>query len=95
MITVLAKLKALPGKEAELAEACSQLAKDVQAQEEGCLMYIAHVSIADPSEIVMFEKYKDEAASNDHRHSPHFKVAGRKLKDLLMGPPQLEILTQL
>lgn len=95
MITIIAELKAQSGKERELAEACRQLAGEVRAKEEGCLMYIPHVSADDPGKIVFFEKYKDAEAQKAHRHSEHFRAAGAKFKDLTDGAPQVYVLTEL
>lgn len=95
MKTVLAILKALPGKETELAEACAQLAKEVRTNEAGNVMYLAHVTESDPSEIVFVEKYKDEQAMADHRHSAHYRAAGAKFKDLIAAPPVVKILNEL
>jgi quinol monooxygenase YgiN len=41
-------------------------------KEPGCLLYIAHRSIDNPSNFVFYEQYKDEAALQAHRESPHF-----------------------
>lgn len=95
MITILAILKAHVGKEIELAEACAQLAKEVRAKEKGNLMYITHVTANDPTEIIFLEKYQDEQARADHRHSAHFIEAGSKFKDLLAAPPVIKILNEL
>ena len=95
MKTILAVLKAQPGKEMELAQACAQLANEVRSNEEGNTMYIAHVTANDPTEIVFVEKYKDDQAMVDHRHSAHYKAAGSKFKDLLAGPPIIKILDEL
>jgi len=95
MITVLACLKALPGKETELAEICAQLANEVRTKEEGNLMYIAHITANDPTEIIFVEKYKDEQARINHRNSAHFKKAGCRFKDLLAAPLQIKILNEL
>ncbi|WP_242833736.1 antibiotic biosynthesis monooxygenase [Desulfosporosinus sp. OT] len=38
------------------------IAKKVLSNEEDCLMYIPHVVMNDPTEIVFFEKYKDKEA---------------------------------
>ena len=42
-------------------------------QEPGCLTYIAHFVADDPNTILIYEQYKDEAALEAHRNSPHFK----------------------
>ncbi len=95
MKTIIAVLKAQPGKETELAEACAQLANEVRTKEEGNTMYIAHVTANDPTEIVFVEKYKDDQAMADHRHSAHYKAAGSRFKDLLAAPPVIKILNEL
>ncbi|MHB1651735.1 MAG: putative quinol monooxygenase [Desulfitobacteriaceae bacterium] len=95
MVTVIAILKAKQGKEAELAEACRELAKEVRQKEEGCLMYIPHISAEDTGKIVFFEKYKDPEAQKAHRQSEHFRAAGAKFKELLDGGPELQVLSEL
>lgn len=95
MITILARLKSNPGKEAELAEVCSQLAKEVQAKEEGCLMYLPHVASKNPSEIIVIEKYKDKQALEIHSKSDYFKAAGTKFKELLVGPAEIRTYKEL
>lgn len=66
LLTLMATLKVKTGKEAEVAEICAQLAKEVLAKEKDCLMYIPHVVKNDPTEIVFFEKYKDKEAFKAH-----------------------------
>lgn len=42
-------------------------------QEPGCISYTPHFVADDPETIVIYEQYKDEAALEAHRSSPHFK----------------------
>jgi quinol monooxygenase YgiN len=42
-------------------------------KEPGCLMYVGHQSTEDPRKFLFYEQYKDEAALQAHRDSPHFK----------------------
>jgi len=95
IITILAILKAQPGKDSELAQVCAQLSKVVRTKEEGNSMYLAHVTTRDPSEIVLIEKYTNEQALADHRHSVHYKEAGTKFKMLLATPPVIKVLNEL
>ncbi len=95
MVTLVAILTAQPGKEAELAEVCAQLAKEVLFREEGCLMYIPHVAKNDPSEITFFEKYKDQQAFKAHGETVYFQEAAKKFKNLLTGPFQVKFLSEL
>jgi quinol monooxygenase YgiN len=41
-------------------------------REDGCVNYIAHSVEGDPDTIVIYEQYRDEAAVEAHRASPHF-----------------------
>ena len=42
-------------------------------QEPGCVSYIAHFVEGDPATVVIYEQYKDQAAVDHHRETPHFK----------------------
>jgi quinol monooxygenase YgiN len=41
-------------------------------QEPGCVSYIAHQVEADPDTVLIYEQYRDAAALDAHRASPHF-----------------------
>lgn len=41
-------------------------------QEPGCVTYIPHFVEGEPATVVIYEQYKDEAALEYHRSSPHF-----------------------
>ncbi|KGK86767.1 antibiotic biosynthesis monooxygenase [Desulfosporosinus sp. HMP52] len=94
MFTLLATLKVKPGKEAEVTEICTQLAEKVLSNEENCLMYIPHVVMNDPTEIVFFEKYKDKEAFKAHGNSAYFQEAAKKFEDLLEGKIQVKFLEE-
>lgn len=83
MITVLAKLTALSGKESLLAEECMALAKDTRANEKGCLMYVPYVSSENPAEIFVFAQYVDQEALEVHKQAPHFIIRKAKLSQLI------------
>jgi quinol monooxygenase YgiN len=42
-------------------------------QEPGCISYIAHFVDGDAATVVIYEQYRDEAALEHHRNTPHFK----------------------
>ncbi len=42
-------------------------------QEPGCVSYIAHFITDDPTTVLIYEQYRDEAALEAHRNTPHFK----------------------
>jgi quinol monooxygenase YgiN len=41
-------------------------------QEPGCVTYVAHFIQEGPPAILIYEQYRDEAAVEQHRGSPHF-----------------------
>jgi len=103
MITALAKLTALPGKESFMQEVCITLAKETLAKEPGCLMYIPYVSTENPSEVVIIAQYVDQDALETHRQSSHFQAAKEKFPnfveekntDILDGDLIVHILNEL
>jgi quinol monooxygenase YgiN len=40
--------------------------------EPGCVTYVVHTAEDDPTTVVIYEQYKDAAALDHHRNSPHF-----------------------
>ena len=41
-------------------------------QEPGCVSYIPHFVEDDPTTVLIYEQYADEAARDHHRNTPHF-----------------------
>lgn len=89
MYTIMAKLTAREGQEQRLREAIAGLTKATR-EEAGCISYIPHVVANNPAEIIILEKYVDEAALQVHANSPHFKAVFDTGVDELLGKP-LEI----
>lgn len=75
MLVLAVTWVAKEGKEQEVA----RLFRDLTAasrKEPGCLGYTVHIHNERPREFFLYEVYKDEAALDAHRASPHFqKVA--------------------
>ncbi len=42
-------------------------------QEPGCVSYIPHWVEGDPTTVVIYEQYKDDASLDAHRATSHFK----------------------
>ncbi|HUS20265.1 MAG TPA: putative quinol monooxygenase [Terriglobales bacterium] len=72
MICLNVLLTVKPGTEAEVIANFKPLT-EASRQEPGCLMYIAHQHREDPTRFLVYEQYKDDAALDAHRDSPHFK----------------------
>jgi quinol monooxygenase YgiN len=82
MIVLAVTWIANSGREDEVAEIFTQL-QTASRQEPGCLMYIVHCHQDDPRTFFIYEQYRDDAALQAHRDSPHFqKYAVKALKDI-------------
>lgn len=55
----------------QVAEMLRQLT-EASRQEPGCASYIAHFVEDTPSTVVIYEQYRDAAALDFHRNTPHF-----------------------
>jgi quinol monooxygenase YgiN len=56
-------------------EELSQILKELtllSRQEPGCVSYVPHAVESDPDTIVIYEQYRDEAAVEHHKATPHF-----------------------
>ena len=89
MITVIATIKAKPGKGPELEADFRAWAEVVKAKEPGTLMYTLSQSREDPDLFVALEFYADEAAVQAHMANFQARPAG---PDIAAGPPQIMIL---
>ncbi len=95
MITLIARLKAKPGKESLLYEECRNMVKLVTEKEPDCKMYVPHVSENNPLEVTFVEKYANKEAFDNHLNTPYFKALTQKFDDLLDGEPDLQLLKEL
>ncbi len=71
MVTVIFRVKMQAGKEEQALKAVEQMIASVKEQEPGALLYAVHRPQDDPSELVFFEAYQDEAAFQAHMGTPH------------------------
>jgi quinol monooxygenase YgiN len=72
MICLNVLLTARAGEEHRVAELFPKL-QDASRKEPGCLMYVVHQHLTEPRKFLVYEQYKDEAAIEFHRNSPHFQ----------------------
>ncbi len=61
-----------PSHEDEVADVFRKLEADSQ-REPGCLMFVVHRHKERPDRFFIYEQYRDEAALQSHRESPHFQ----------------------
>jgi quinol monooxygenase YgiN len=90
MIGLVATLKVLPDKGAELEAVFAELTAQVRANEQGCLLYQLTRTRADPTVYKVLELYADLDAQKAHGRSDHFRAANPKIGACLDGPPQLD-----
>jgi quinol monooxygenase YgiN len=87
-LTVIARVKAKPGKEGELEQALRAAVAPTH-EEPGCLRYALHHSTEDSATFLLVERWASMAALEQHRKTPHLKVLFGKLQELLEGSPQV------
>jgi quinol monooxygenase YgiN len=89
MMTVIARLKVRPGKEAEFERAAREMVAHVKASEPGTVTYVLHRSTADPTVFAFYEVYADAAAFTAHSQSDRMRQFGRGLAGALEGQPEI------
>ena len=76
MIVLAVTWKAHPGKGNETVRVFSILQVESR-KEPGCVMYVVHRGQEDRSRFFVYEQYKDDAALEAHRATPHFQQYAR------------------
>jgi (4S)-4-hydroxy-5-phosphonooxypentane-2,3-dione isomerase len=71
MVVLAVTWMAKQGRESEVATIFAKLSEESR-KEPGCLMFVAHRHKTDPRRFFIYEQYKDDAALEAHRASPHF-----------------------
>jgi quinol monooxygenase YgiN len=94
MLAVIATMKVKPNMEKEFEAVAKELAAKVNANEPGCKLYTICRGEA-PGSYIFLERYVDQAATDHHRSTDHFKELGRKLGQYIDGRPQIQRLTEL
>jgi quinol monooxygenase YgiN len=73
---------------AEFLEAVRHDAIHSEKDEPGCLRFDVVQDRDDPNRLYYYEVYKDQAALEAHRNTPHFKLYAEKTKAWLAAPPE-------
>ncbi|OOQ90709.1 hypothetical protein PEBR_03334 [Penicillium brasilianum] len=87
-INVAAVLYPKPEKFEEVAALVTEVVKKVQEHEPGTLVYYA-IKVQDKNEIVIIERYKDQAAIKAHTKSSYFREFASKLPGLMAKPAEM------
>ena len=77
MVVLAVTWMAKTGREVEVAALFDKLQTESR-KEPGCAMYQVHRHKTDPRRFFIYEQYKDDAALEGHRTSPHFLQMAKK-----------------
>jgi quinol monooxygenase YgiN len=72
MISFIVRMRFDENDLAKVAEALRNVTA-ASRQEPGCVSYVPHFVESQPSEVLIYEQYADEAAVKFHRETPHFQ----------------------
>jgi quinol monooxygenase YgiN len=92
-VTVVATLRAAPGKADALAALLTEQCGVIRRTEPGCLVYRVHRSATDADAFLFYEIYADDAAFDAHRASPHLAAYRKRREDegLLDGAVDVKV----
>lgn len=82
LLTVIANMKAKPGKEQELRQALEALIEPT-SREDGYVNYDLHQAVDDPGVFYFYENWESEAALDAHLATPHLEQFIGVMDDLL------------
>jgi len=77
MVVLAVTWMAKTGKETEVADIFSKLTAESR-KEPGCAMFQVHRHRTEPRRFFIYEQYKDDAALESHRATPHFLQYAKK-----------------
>jgi quinol monooxygenase YgiN len=89
LLTVVAEMKAKPGREADLRNALLALIEPTR-KEDGCAQYDLHVHTDDPGRFVFYENWISGEYLMRHSASPHLTAFVGVAEDLLAEPMRVE-----
>ncbi len=83
------KFKAANGKDKEFIEFLRAVVVKVRHNEPDTLMYELHVKVGDPTEIFLYERYKDRETWETHMSLPYIKEVIAKLPNYREGDAEV------
>jgi quinol monooxygenase YgiN len=82
LVTVVAYMRAAPGKREELRQALEALIQPT-AEEDGYVNYDLHQGIQDPDRFFFYENWESEADLDAHLANDHLTAFAARIPDLL------------
>jgi quinol monooxygenase YgiN len=83
MLTVIARMRAKPGREAEVEAELRKLIEPTR-KEKGCINYDLHRSQVEPAVFMFYENWTSRELLDKHLNSPHINAWGKKQPGLLV-----------
>ena len=82
LLTVIAHMRAAPGKRDELRAALEALVEPT-SKEQGYVNYDLHQGIEDPDRFFFYENWESDADLNAHLDAPHLRDFAARIPELL------------
>jgi quinol monooxygenase YgiN len=89
-VTVLARVRARAGREAEVRQLLAALVAPSRA-EAGCLNYDLHQSADEPTEFMFYENWASRAALDAHARMPYLDDFDARAEGLLAAPVEITL----
>ena len=93
MIVLHVTIQVKPKHATEFLEIVRHDAEHSEQDEPGCLRFDVLRDRDDPNRFYFYEVYRDEAALEAHRQTPHFKLYFEKSQPLLAAPSERRFAT--
>lgn len=84
LLSVVATMRAQPGKEQELRELLESLISPTRAEDDN-VTYALHQGAQDPAVFIFYENWASQAALDAHLGTPHLQAALPRIPELLDG----------
>lgn len=91
MLALWVTVNIKPEKRAEFLEVIKHDSEHSVADEPGCVRFDVFEDTEKANQFYFHEVYKDQAALDYHRTTPHFKMWADKNPELVAGPVQRQI----
>jgi (4S)-4-hydroxy-5-phosphonooxypentane-2,3-dione isomerase len=88
MVILHVTIQVKPEHAKEFLEVVRYDAEHSEKDEPGCLRFDVIQDKDDQNRFYFYEVYRDEAALEAHRQTPHFKLYAEKSKPWLAAPPE-------
>ena len=89
-LTVVAQIKAKPGKEAQVRQELLSLVAPSR-KDPGCLNYDLHQALDNPALFLFHENWTSEAQLEQHLQKPDLKAVLARVGELVAEPPRITL----